>query len=153
MDNNNFDTKSDRKIKAIKLWNTGKYTKSDVARKTQTPRATLHAWIEEQVNNIKELDPDRKIKIWQSESLKDIRLAALARESLQETLESSPHTITPDTKRAIMYSASGSGCAKWDKFRLEAGMSINNVSLIHTLIKEIDNPRDVRDVDTTIGNK
>ncbi len=161
-------TKGDKKIMVDKLAATGKYSVTDIARKVQITRNTARAWMQKrlaqvkelptkskilQINRntarawmqkrlarVKELPTKSKILLWQSESVEDVYLSALARDSLKEMLLTEkerlrtgeikpggrhPHQrpISPDTKRAIMHSASATAGIKWDKSRLEAGQA------------------------------
>lgn len=138
-----LQTKSDKKNKALELWRKGNITKSDIARKVGVNRCTAWQWIEDETNKIKELPADKKIKIWQSESAKDLQLAGIARESLREQLEINPDKVSTDTKRAIMHSASVVAGIKWDKSRLEAGQGISGD--IHAVIINMYDQRPVVD--------
>lgn len=129
-------TKSERKIHALKLLKSGKYTKSDIARLTGVSRDTLYQWIEETTKEIKGLDTQSKISLWQSESIKDAYVAGLARDSLRDGLVNTPNAISTAEKRSIMYAASMASGLKWDKSRLEAGQTTDIVG-IHAVIADL----------------
>jgi transposase-like protein len=122
-------TKSEKKIKALKLIKSGKYTKSDVSKVVGIARNTLDIWINDAVNAIKELPVKQVMAVWRNESFKDAELAGIARDSLKEMLLEDSDSLKPDTKRAIMHSASVTAGIKWDKTLENKGNQGVNVSL------------------------
>jgi|GEM_PF-5458897 len=121
----------DKKIKAavLRQIRVGKKTKTEIARQAGITQKTLYAWINGEKQEILSLPPQKKVKLWERESLQDLELAALARDSLRETIINQPAKVANDTKRAIMHSASVVAGIKLDKARLLAGESTENVSI------------------------
>jgi len=131
------------KLKALSLVRKGKQSKAVVAASIGVAPKTIYQWINEENQRLELLKPEQKIKLWERESIKDAKLAATARESLQKMLDSAPQSIATDTKRAIMHSASVVSGIKWDKSRLEAGQSTINISLsavVRDSVRELITP-------------
>jgi len=101
-------------------------SKTEIAAETGIARKTLYSWINQQNQQLETLKPEEKIKLWERESIRDMQLAAKARDMLQEMLDTDNKDVKPDTKVRIMYSASVTAGIKWDKSRLEAGQGISN---------------------------
>lgn len=115
------------------------------ARKYGVTRKTIYDWINNKKQEVISLKPEEKIKLWEREAVRDLQLAATARESLQEMLENDDENIKPDTKRAILHSASVVAGIKWDKARLEAGQGVSTD--IHAIVINMyDNRNNINDL-------
>lgn len=134
----NRDVKLNKKKSALRMLRNPKANKSLIAHKIGITRATLYAWINQKNQEVVDLKPEAKIKLWERQALKDLQGSEIVRDLLINEVLSDPSTVPIATKNSIAASLSLSACQKWDKSRLEAGKSVVTIGLPE-LIQESSN--------------